>query len=90
MTTFYVKSAPIAKRGDPITFLYDTSSIHLETKEVPAPWSGRTASGYGRAIPTGYMVFYARKWRRVYCAIFSNNGTLYIRTREGDVLVDSN
>lgn len=37
-----------------------------------------TASGYGKRIPTRYMVLLNGKWRRVYCCIFSNVGTLYI------------
>lgn len=38
-----------------------------------------TASGYGSRIPTEYMVKWRGRWRRVYCRIFSNAGTLYIR-----------
>lgn len=37
-----------------------------------------TASGYGSRIPTEYMVRFNGRWRRVYCRIYSNNGTLYI------------
>ena len=37
-----------------------------------------TATGYGSKIPTEYMVKYNNRWYRVYCAIYSNNGTLYI------------
>lgn len=37
-----------------------------------------TASGYGKRIPTEYMVKFNGKWRRVYCCIYSNAGTLYI------------
>ena len=37
-----------------------------------------TATGYGKRIPTQYMVKFNGKWRRVYCRIYSNNGTLYI------------
>lgn len=37
-----------------------------------------TASGYGKRIPTRHMVKFNGKWRRVYCHIFSNRGTLYI------------
>lgn len=59
----------------------------FHTFTVPAkvsrlPWQEKglqyTASGYGRKIPTQYMVHLNGKWRRVYCAIFSNSGTLYI------------
>lgn len=37
-----------------------------------------TASGYGKRIPTEHMVKLNWRWRRVYCCIFSNIGTLYI------------
>ena len=36
-----------------------------------------TATGYGQRIPTEYMIQVNGKWRRVYCAVYSNNGTLY-------------
>lgn len=38
-----------------------------------------TASGYGDKIPTEFMVRYLGRWRRVYCRIFSNIGTLFIQ-----------
>ena len=54
----------------------------VAVKEKPLFWQERglmyTATGYGRKIPTRYMVQYGGKWRRVYCCIFSNVGTLYI------------
>jgi hypothetical protein len=38
-----------------------------------------TPTGYGAKIPTRYMVrTIDQKWRRVYCAIFSNIGTCYV------------
>ena len=39
-----------------------------------------TASGYGRRIPTPYMVQLpdSPRWRRVYCCCFSNAGTCYV------------
>jgi hypothetical protein len=54
----------------------------LESKESLLPWQklglSYTASGYGRKIPTARMVRYNRRWRRVYCCIYSNAGTCYI------------
>ncbi len=47
-----------------------------------------TASGYGRRIPTRYMVQYMGKWRRVYCIIYSNIGTLYIGKASDKTIVD--
>lgn len=54
----------------------------VECKVNPLWWQDKglsyTASGYGARIPTRYMVKFNGKWRRVYCRIYSNNGTLYI------------
>lgn len=54
----------------------------VDVKEKPLPWqiAGRsyTASGYGARIPTRYMVRFNGRWRRVYCAIYSNIGSLFI------------
>ena len=33
---------------------------------------------YGAKIPTERMVKYEGRWRRVYCAQYSNTGTLYV------------
>lgn len=38
----------------------------------------QTATGYGKRIATATMVRFNGKWRRVYCAIYSNIGTCYI------------
>lgn len=37
-----------------------------------------TATGYGKRIPTEHMIEHNGRWRRVYCCVFSNIGTLYI------------
>lgn len=37
-----------------------------------------TASGYGSKIPTSRMARVGKKWYRIYCACYSNSGTLYI------------
>jgi len=55
-----------------------TSMIRKPMKhhEIGLSW---TATGYGSKIPTRYMVrTIDSKWRRVYCAIYSNIGTLYV------------
>lgn len=48
-----------------------------------------TRSGYGKRIPTPYMVKFNGKWRRVYCCIYSNSGTLYIGklTAKGESII---
>ncbi|WP_426050365.1 hypothetical protein [Brevundimonas sp. SL161] len=65
----------------------------VEAKESPMPhqvagltW---TASGYGERIPTAYMVRVVGRWRRVYCYVFSNSGTLFIgRNLRTGIIVD--
>lgn len=61
---------------------YRKTNIPLESKEAPLWWQEQglmfTSTGYGKRIPTRYMVRYNGKWRRVYCCIYSNNGTCYI------------
>lgn len=48
-----------------------------------------TASGYGAKIPTRYMVrTIDNVWRRVYCAIYSNSGTLYVMHGNVRTIVD--
>jgi hypothetical protein len=54
----------------------------VEIKEKPLGWQEKgllyTATGYGSRIPTRYIVKFNGKWRRVYCRIYSNSGTLFI------------
>lgn len=56
----------------------------VEVKEALLAWQKQglqyTASGYGKRIPTRYMVKTNNRWRRVYCVISSNVGTLYVGT----------
>ncbi len=59
--------------------------VPLETIEKPLWWQSRglmyTATGYGKKIPTQYMVKHQNRWKRVYCCIFSNIGSVYIVNR---------
>lgn len=59
---------------------HSTQSVEVIIK--PLWWQEKglsyTATGYGKRIPTQYMVKFNGKLRRVYCKIYSNNGTLYI------------
>jgi len=56
----------------------------LESKTKLLWWQKQglmyTATGYGRKIPTSNMVRLPndKRWRRVYCCIFSNIGTTYV------------
>jgi hypothetical protein len=46
-----------------------------------------TATGYGSKIPTQHKVKYNGRFYRVYCAIFSNSGTLYIIIKGVKIIV---
>ena len=61
--------------------LYVEDTFHrVESKESDCRPYGQNQDGYGRKIATRWMVRIDNKgpWRRVYCVIFSNNGSLYI------------
>ena len=64
-----------------------------QTKESLLPWQKMglqySATGYGRKIPTSKMVLLLGVWRRVYCTIFSNSGTVWINFQGKEVIVDS-
>jgi hypothetical protein len=48
-----------------------------------------TATGYGKKIPTRYMVRYNGKLRRVYCRIYSNAGMCYIGKLSDNLIISS-
>ena len=80
MTTTFYLNAPTPNKN------YDY--IDLETKEAPL-WHHLkslmyTATGYGSKIPTIYKVKHNNRWKRVYCHIYSNFGTLYIKDVNGN------
>lgn len=70
----------------------DDKIENVECKINPMDWQKQglsfTASGFGNRIPTEYMIKVANRWRRVYCRIFSNSGTLYIgkNLKEGSIV----
>jgi len=47
----------------------------------------QTQSGYGSKISTQYKVKHEGRWKRVYCRIFSNSGTLYVLKKGERVIV---
>lgn len=60
-------------------------------RDLPWQKSGLsyTATSYGAKIPTRYMVrTIDKKWRRVYCAIFSNVGTCYVMHGKEKTIVE--
>jgi hypothetical protein len=66
----------VGKAGEPM------QTIAVESKEAPMRHHklglSFTASGYGSRIPTVHLVKFNGKWRRVYCAIYSNVGRCFI------------
>ena len=64
-----------------------------ETQDRPLWWQVQglsyTASGYGARIPTSKVVRLEgeTRFRRVYCAIYSNIGTCYVRVRGSKLIV---
>lgn len=67
------------------------TDLDLPTKENELPWQRAglqyTATGYGRKIPTAFMVWVGAKWRRVYCCVYSNSGTCYIgNIKDGNII----
>lgn len=56
--------------------------VRVPARVEPLWWQERglsyTATGYGGRIPTTYKVQVDGRWRRVYCAVWSNAGTCYI------------
>jgi len=82
MNQLYLHGKTIQRAG---IYAYESMwSKKVEHKLTDLPISGQTATGYGKKIPTRYMVRFKGRWRRVYCAIFSNSGTLYISSPKGE------
>jgi hypothetical protein len=83
--TAYIYASTYRKPSDPNSsgqHVHSCYTVNTEYKHAPLWWHEKglsfTASGYGSRIPTPYMVKFNNRWRRVYCRIYSNNGTLYI------------
>ena len=58
---------------------YDSyCTVSVPVRETARPRKGQTASGYGRALPTPYMVQWRGRWQRVKVIQFSNAGSAYI------------
>ena len=67
------------------------NKVRLQTFIKPLWWQEKglsyTASGYGRKIPTQYMVYHEKRLKRVYCCIFSNVGTLFIVSKGKELTI---
>jgi hypothetical protein len=70
---------------------YSFASFAVESKIDLLPHQVQglsfTATGYGKRIPTNYCVRFNGKWRRVYCAIYSNIGTCYIGKLSDNLII---
>ena len=85
----YWKTCAIRPDGTCDSFL--TQSVPVKYAPMAHHLAGLTwtASGYGARIPMPYMVQVFGKWRRVYCRIYSNIGTLFIgRKYDGTQIID--
>lgn len=72
------------KAGELVRYEIPASSV-IRDKEAPY---NRSRTGYGYKIPTAYRVrTIDQKWRRVYCMIYSNVGTLYVMEKGKAVIV---
>lgn len=58
-----------------ITWLDNEQVSAVRITEPPRYYS---ATGYGRKIPTRYMLKIGTRWHRVYMMQFSNSGTAYV------------
>lgn len=54
---------------------FDTVSVNVKKTDRPQT---RNVTGYGRRIPTSYMVEWNDRWYRVYACNYGNWPTLYI------------
>jgi hypothetical protein len=59
------------------------------TRVTDTPTYGRTVSGYGRKIPSRYMVRYLGVWRRVYFMQYANAGSAYVIVKGREVFLDT-
>lgn len=69
-----------------ITWLDDEHVTEIRITEAPLH---RSASGYGRKIPTQYMLKIAGRWHRVYMMCYSNSGTAYVLKGGEELILES-
>lgn len=53
-------------------------TVAVRSRTTATPWKGRTATGYGAALPTPHLVLWAGRWHRVKVAQYGNASTAYI------------
>lgn len=59
----------------------------VEHNAVSRPTNFRRVGGYGNKMPSGRWVFFAGRWRHIWCRCYSNVGTLYIVVKGQEVIV---
>lgn len=64
--------------------IYCDHETELEETETPR---NRSRSGYGSKIPTSYKINYNGRKYRIYCRIYSNNGTCYFIANGQEIIV---
>ena len=69
-----------------ITWLDDEQVTEVRITEAPHHYS---ATGYGRKIPTQYMLRITGRWHRVYMMQYSNSGTAYVRKGGADLILET-
>ena len=77
--------------GELVRYRFALGLPSIKISELPWQELGLsyTASGYGKKIPTKYMVrTIDQKWRRVYCCVHSNIGTCYIVQDGENIIVE--
>ena len=68
--------------------LHTDPALVTDAKITDTPRSA-SVTGYGRKIPTGYMLRYSGRWHRVYMMQYGNSGTPYIRAQGEDLVLSS-
>lgn len=67
------------------------SADRSELLDSPTSWQLRglseTATGYGKALNSGLMVWFEGKFRRIYTTIFSNSGTSWFRYKDKKIVI---
>jgi hypothetical protein len=48
----------------------------------------QTATGYGKALKSEYMIRFENRNYRVLCSLFSNSGTYYFKTKNVDIILN--
>lgn len=66
-----------------------TDPALIDGIRVTIPPLQRTATGYGRKLPSRFMVHYAGRWHRVYAMCFGNVATHYICQGGADLVLDN-